>query len=277
MRNYFQNVTSVEQLTRLIKETYQDEKSAKKEIGHYISQLLSVRLESILKSSGKSISNETGELLKAWGNSIPSIKDAELPPNVGDLGDIPISGFNSGAAFIGGMTGLASLGAMAALVSTIGSNLGAYILVGHVAGWLTTLGLTSSVTTLTSFVAAIGGPITIGIGIAVAIGYAVYKWFSSWEESLAKSVAASIKKNDSWVKIENPINDFWDNTGKSVSAGLKELIRQSDQHIKDLKVDAAKEYDEKKLNVCIQFLKAIKAIKSTIASIFEEYLPKHSA
>lgn len=54
------------------------------------------------------------------------------------------------------MTGLASLGAMAVLVSTIGSNLGVYILVGHVAGWLTTLGITSSVTTLTSFVAAIG-------------------------------------------------------------------------------------------------------------------------
>jgi len=252
MRDFFKVKTSADELAQLIKETYDNKKEAQSEIGNYIGQLLTAKLESLLKTSGKTISYEVDDLLNKWQQAASFKQQLETNGDVENLGFDVFSTFNSKAAFIGGLAGLGSFGAMSLYVSTISSNLGAYILVGRVAGLLVRLGLVGEVATVTSFVAAIGGPITIGITLASAIGYVMYRLVGgSWQKSLAKKVADTIRKENVWNNVEKPIADFWDNTEKAMNAGLKELIEQTDEYLESLKKDATTEYDISQLDNCI--------------------------
>lgn len=248
MNDYFKRKTSEEHLTDIIKETYDDKKTAQEGIGNYVGQLLTVKLESILRESGKSISDEVEKLLGEWQEAVPSVQKT----SVGSIDNV--SAFDSNAAFTSGLIGLSTLGAMSLYVSSaIASNLGAYILVAHVAGWLTSLGLVGSVTTVTSFVAAIGGPITIGIGLAAAVGSLAYRLIGgSWQKRLAKQVATQIRKKNLWSQIEKTINEFWDNTEEAVSAGLSGVRVETRKHIDSLRKNASEEHEIYELNKCLE-------------------------
>lgn len=257
MRTFFQYHSSVEGLESLITDAYDDKKIAQAEIGNYFSQLITSKLESSLKSSGKVVSNEVEALLVRWQEAAPKMTKASIDCAINDL-DIDVSGFNSRAAFIGGMAGLGSLGAMALYVSTIASNLGAYILVGKAAGVLVSLGLAGSVSAVTSFVAAIGGPINIGIVIAAAIGYMVYRLMGgSWQKSLAKKVAELIRKVDVWNQINECIETFWNSTESAIQAGLDELVVQTEEYISKLKEEAATDYDIEELKRSVKALSEV--------------------
>lgn len=254
MSTYYKYNTSVEGLEDLINDTYSDKKEAQSELGNYISQLLTTKLESTLKTSGKAVSTELDSLLLRWQEAAPTISTTGVDTQISGLG-AEFSAFNSRAAFVGGLAGLGSLGAMALYVSTIASNLGAYILVGKAAGLLVSLGLVGSVTTVTSFVAAIGGPITIGIALAAAIGYIIYRLAGgSWQKSLAKKAAEAIRKESVFDDIEKAVTEYWNSTSKAIKAGLDELIIKTDEHIENLKADAKVEYDIDEVDVCVSLI-----------------------
>lgn len=254
MSNYYKYNTSVEGLEELINDTYSDKKEAQSELGNYLGQLLTTKLESTLKISGKAVSSELDSLLLRWQEAAPTISTTGVNTQISDLG-LEISAFNSRAAFVGGLAGLGSLGAMALYVSTIASNLGAYILVGKAAGVLVSLGLVGSVTTVTSFVAAIGGPITIGIALAAAIGYLIYRLVGgSWQNSLAKKASEAIRKESVLDDIEKAITQYWNNTSKAINAGLDELIIKTDEYIENLKADAKVEYDIDEVGTCVSLI-----------------------
>lgn len=261
--NYYRVQASPEGIERLIHETYADKKEAQGEVVSYLSQLFTGKLESVLKTSGRSISAEVDNLLQRWQAAAPAMTvGAASAPHDGFA--IDLSTFNSRAAFIGGMAGLGSLGAMSLYVGTIASNLGAYILVGKAAGVLASLGLVGSVTSVTSFVAAIGGPITIGIAIAAAIGYMFYRLLGgSWQKSLANKVAEALREKNLLGRLEEPVSAFWTSTERAMSAGLMELIAQTDVHIDGLKRDAAKSYDSAKIDQSIGTVNAVVAAMRT--------------
>lgn len=261
MSTYYKYNTSADGLEELINDTYSDKKDAQSELGNYISQLLTSKLESTLKASGKTVSNEIDSLLSKWQEAAPSISTINIDHSIDGLGT-DFSAFNSKAAFVGGLAGLGSLGAMALYVSTIASNLGAYLLVGKAAGVLASFGLVGSVTSVTSFVAAIGGPITIGIALAAAVGYIIYRLVGgSWQKSLAKKASEAIRKESVFDNIEKAISDFWNSTAKAIKAGLEELITQTDDYIEKLKSDAEVQYNSQELERCIVL------IQDTIATL----------
>lgn len=255
MSDYFKYNTSVDGLEEIINDTYSEKKEAQSEIGNYIGQLLTAKLESTLKTSSKAISDEIESLLARWQEAAPTISTTSIKPSLNGM-DFDVGDFNSRAAFVGGLAGLGSLGAMAFYVSTIASNLGAYILVGKAAGVLVSLGLVGSVTTVTSFVAAIGGPITIGIALAAAIGYLMFRLVGgSWQKLLAKKFAEAVKKENVFDNIKKIVNEFWESTAKAIDSGLQELIKQTDEYIKKLKSEAATEYSVSELDACMVVLK----------------------
>lgn len=74
---------------------------------------------------------------------------------------------------MGAVASLTTFGALATWASIVaaGSNLGAYLLVPTVVSFLSSIGVSVGGTAAAaSIVAVLGGPITIGIGIAVVIG-----------------------------------------------------------------------------------------------------------
>lgn len=255
--NFYRVQATPDGIETLIRETYTDKKEAQGEVVNYLSQLFTSKLESVLKTSSRSISAEVDTLLQRWQSAAPAMTVGTALASPGGLA-IDLATFNSRAAFIGGMAGLGSLGAMSLYVGTIASNLGAYILVGKAAGLLASLGLVGSVTSVTSFVAAIGGPITIGIAIAAAIGYMFYRLLGgSWQKSLANKVAEALRENNLLGRLEEPVGTFWASTEQAMRAGLKELILQTDAHIEGLKRDAATSYDAGKIDQSIGTVNAV--------------------
>lgn len=252
LKAYFDQNTSIEGLTAIIKDNYTSKKDAQQEVGDYIGQLLTAKTESVLKRNGRDISKRLDLLLEQWQDIVPGLGD-----QTAEVGNVQFNnaGFNAQAAFLGGLSGLSSFGAMAFWVSTLG-NLGGYILVGKLAGILVSLGLASSVTAVTSFVAAIGGPITLGIAIAATIGLLVYRLVgSSWEEALAKKVSNAIKKQNVWKDMKNTVDQFWDQTKIAMERGIDALIADTEDHIERLKKDAAKDFVHEDLDLCIETLR----------------------
>ncbi len=256
MRMRFDHIKSTDCLTSKIKSLYENKKDAQEDIGDYVGQWISSELQARLTESGESISSKLELLIEQWQKIVPGHDFSKQEGSSEKVGGVDVdASFNAHAAFIGGLSGLGSLGAMALYVSTISSNLGAYILVGKAAGVLTSLGITGSVTTLTSFVAAIGGPITIGLALAAGIGYIVYRLVGgSWEESLAKKVSKAIEKQDIWPEIEAVVNKYWNSTEKSMNKGFKALLKQTDEHREKMKAEARFDFDPVELSECIQAL-----------------------
>lgn len=264
MGDYIERISATTYLHKLLKENFGDKKQAEQNAGDYISQLISVELEKNLKRSGRDIGNKVDELLREWQRITPSQLSTKSTTAFGTSIDGSFEGlsdFDSRAAFIGSMAGLGSFGAMALYVSTIASNLGAYVLVGKVAGVLVSMGIVSSVTTVTSFVAAIGGPITIGIAIAAAIGLLVFRLTSgSWEEALAKKIAKSMSKSGIEAKISEVIQEFWFSTQKAISQGFDGLRAETEEHIERLIKSSKTEYDVSELESAILKLDSIKKL-----------------
>lgn len=261
--NYYNASMNAEGLASLIRSHFEDKKDASSNIGALVGQKLSSKVEQTLNTSGANFNNELDLLLERWQKAAPNMVnvgkgDAE---SVEGIGGINVSTFDAKAAFIGGLTGLGSLGAMSLYVSTtIASNLGAYILVAQVGGWLTSLGITGSVTTATSFVSAIGGPVVVGAAIAGALGYAIYRLVGrDWQTSLGKKVRDQLNKNDVESKLKSPITKYWDNTGEAVRCGINGLIKDTDSYIDKLRKEANTEYDIESLERCMSVIDRIKS------------------
>lgn len=248
---FYSSLSRAEYIEQLIEDNFEDKKEAEQGIGGVISQLLSTRLESTLKAHSSPFNAKIDQLLMSWQEIAPSISVDDADSDI-DMDGIDLSGFDARSAFVGGLAGIGSFGAMALYVSGIASNLGAYILVGKAAGVLTSLGLASSVTGVTSFVAAIGGPITIGIALAAAIGYAVYRLFGGkWQSSLAKKVETALDKKSPMNDVKSTIEKYWSSTYDATTACLVELQKQTDKHIEKLYKTAQTDFDVDALNDCI--------------------------
>ena len=106
--------------------------------------------------------------------------------------------FNAEGAFLGGLAGLLSVGALSVWAASLG-NLGAYIIVAKFVSLLSALGISISGGTATAaaFVASIGGPVTIAVGIVAITALAGWRLFGdSWEERLATKLVNAIGKKD---------------------------------------------------------------------------------
>ena len=260
MKAYYDSKSSPSGLEALIRENYSSKKDAQNGLGNYFGQIVSAKLESTLKRSGGQIAERVDIILERWQRALPNLGPISSQGHTPGVDGFDVSGFNSKVAFISGLAGLGSLGAMALYVSTIASNLGAYILVAKFAGLLVSLGLVGSVATVTSFVAAIGGPITIGIAIASAIALAIFSMFSGpWQETLAKKASKAIQKKGIWFEMEKNIETFWDSTKIAITKGLESLQAQTEEHIEQMKADAKVEYDVDALGKCIVVVETAKA------------------
>ncbi|UIJ38696.1 dynamin family protein [Desulfobaculum bizertense] len=254
---FYSELSDFNYIKNIIEEHYDNKKDAQNQIGDLIGQILTVEIEKTLKKSGESISERVKDLLSKWNNIAPAVVEENTTGEF-HCGISSCSTFDARAAFLGGLAGLGSLGAMTFFASSIiTSNLGAYILVGQFAGILTSLGLVGSVTSVTSFVSAIGGPITIGIFLAALIGLSIFGISSSWQTSLAKKVAKELNKGKPKPKILNYIEKFWDNTHKAISMGLNNLQHETERHIKTMNQDIKSEYTPDELNKAISDMNQI--------------------
>ena len=260
MSSVFDKLEDYDFLFDFIDVRFENKDDAKKGISKAIGQYIETKTKKVFMSKSKKFADELDLLLMEYAEivpgHIPMMSSSNLPQN--EKMNFDISAFDTRSAFIGGLSGLTAFGAMGFYVSTIASNLGAYILIGQASGVLATLGITSSASTLPWLVGATGGPVVWGVAIAAAIAYLVFRIFSDWRKSLAKSVAKAISTGGIYNKIEAEVTKYWDVTDSAFNVALNTLIDKTDEHIESLYVDANKSYNDQELNSTIDNLSTIK-------------------
>ena len=225
--SYIEKRLAVDALTEEIKTRYKSKKEAMESAGNYLVDTVQTTLEKMCHEYGGFISNdlerELGEVLPAsFGTS----------EKLGAVGSFDVKG-----TFIGALAGLGTLGALSIWASTCGP-LGGYILVAQAVGVLSSLGIpmgAGGAATIISFVATIGGPIVLGLGLAVIAGLACWKLFGdSWQKSMAKKLAKVLeerKAKQTWLKI---VDDFWTQTQHGIEHGYETLNKRWQTKLEEL-------------------------------------------
>ena len=216
----------------------------------YVSGLLQDRTNDILKKKSNKLVKDIDDFLDAFEvNSAISV----------DSVNFKVSPFSKEQAFAAGLTGVATYGALAIWAASCG-NLGGYILVAKGVSLLSALGISVGGTAAaTSAVASIGGPVVLGIALALIAAISVFAILSGgWRKTVAKRFVESYRDERVLDKLQNNINTYWSDTQTAFNASADNLNAEWKKHIEELReklqsydVDAilsAKEEAEKMRN-----------------------------
>jgi hypothetical protein len=196
-------------IQRVIASRFTDPTTAKREaqseLPTYLIGLLEAELISMAREPTELLKKRIEVLLNGLETRL------KLPSHLGAEILVP---FDAKAAFLGGAVSVSAMGALALWASA--SNLGGYAVAAQVLGWV---GLGGSA--WMGAISAIGGPITLAIGIAAAIFFGIMALFrESWQVLLSRKVIEEFKKRDLHNKLLDSINAYWANTEDSFRAGI---------------------------------------------------------
>lgn len=225
-KEYSDQLLTVDSIEAIIRSKYEDKKEAKDGISGYLIEKLQYELQGKVKLN-------SDKLIPAIEDFLGSYQEALLKvPNFDMSMEIP---FDAKGSFLGGLAGLSSIGALSAWAATLG-NLGGYILVAQLVSLLSALGISLGGTAaVISFIAAIGGPIVLGIGIAAAIAFAVWSLFGeSWQIRLAKETVKYFQEQSVIDKFTDGISEFWQDTTKSFEQGADAVEADWNSNIEHL-------------------------------------------
>lgn len=209
-QEYFNKTLSTDSVEAIIRTHYDSEKEAKEYLPGYLIEKLQNNLEDIIKSNSEDFKAEIDTFLAGYQNYNNWNFDFD----------------SYGAFFAGAFAGLGSFGALAFWAAALG-NLGGYILVAKFVSFLSALGIgfgfSGGTAGIIAFVAAIGGPVVLGIGLAVGIGIAVANLWSflaeSWQKRLAKQIVKLFNEQKVCEKFIEGIDQFWQDTATSFEKG----------------------------------------------------------
>lgn len=224
----YKEIVNSDYVEKLIESKYG---KRKKEAQEYITQNVLAQLQTSIGRKTKEASEELSSKIEKYLSSFDFLSEDESLGS--QTAEIP---FNARGALLGGMAGMAGVGALALWASTLG-NLGAYIIAAKGASVLAALGigLSGGSAAVTTALAAIGGPVTIGIGLivgAVLLGWALFG--DSWQRRLAKNVVKQFEKEGVVGSLKDGSNKFWEQTKEAFEKGAAAVRAGYDQNIADL-------------------------------------------
>ncbi|WP_445241534.1 hypothetical protein [Microcoleus vaginatus] len=185
-QTYAEKQIDVDSIEQMIRQRYDKQKEAQEYARGYLLDLLQSHVENRISVNSEKLKAEIDAFLEKY--PVP-----KLPNKDGTVVSIP---FDTKGAFLGGIAGLGAYGALAAWAAGLG-NLGSYILVAKLVSLLSALGISigGGTAAVISFVAAIGGPIVLGIGLAAGTGFfCVESFWGSLAEAVSKRNSPTIQK-----------------------------------------------------------------------------------
>lgn len=241
MANFFKSTTSSENIELLLNK-YDDLKASQLEIGSHIGQLITMKLETLLKNSGISLSNDVTNLLNKWDEMMTFSHHAYIYTK-------------AEFSFFIGLKNVSNMGAFAISSSDVIKNHPFY----------TNCGKNRVQQDVTDFsvIAESIMPI-VGIFVATAIENTVFRATNdSWKKTVSKKISKLLHDAEIWQQIEYAIIDFWDNTEKALGKGLEALNGMTKYDIKESRNEIEEHYDDDKTNQRIILLteQAIELIK----------------
>ncbi len=192
--------------------TKNDKEDAKKDAVAKLLEDVQFRLGGFLEKESEKLKPFVEKYLNEYDVSLGSLKSAEF----GGFEAIP---FDAQGAFAGGLAAAGTLGALVLWASAMG-NLGGYILVAKLASVLSIAGLGVGSTGLVTLVAAIGGPVTLAVGIATVLTMGIWSLFGeAWESRLAKKISKTLQEKGLLEKIQEKSDAFWDTSWTAFEHG----------------------------------------------------------
>ena len=197
---------------------------------------LSAKLSNLLNDSYSSTLRKYSEELKNSINSyIENFEDSANSSSITDGVKIT-STFNFKAAFMGGFTGLTTLGALSTWAASLG-NLGAYILVAKGVSVLAAMGISVGGTAAaTAAIGAIGGPIVLFISFASLIASFVFSLFSGgWKKRTAKKIVKKYDELHVLQDFESNNKNYWSDTKIAFIKASNNMEKDFENYINSLK------------------------------------------
>jgi transcriptional regulator with XRE-family HTH domain len=252
VRDQIAPTVSAESVEAFIRKDFSDKNDAKKGA---LTKLLAdsqSKLEDFLRAQSQELNSVIEDFLKEYNDSVWYFESAEL-------GNFSIP-FDTVEAFLSGLAGLGTLGALGFWASTVG-NLGGYILVAKLASVLSAVGLGVSSVGFVSFVAATGGPVAWGIGLAILTAWGVWSLLGAfWQRGLAKKMAKTLEETQFLRKCEESVNTFWEQTWKAFEAGADAIDKKFYQYLlaNEQLLDDAKGGSRERIEATIRSLEGLR-------------------
>lgn len=213
----FSDMSSVEAINSMIQHRYgKDKKEAKELAPSFLLESIQKRINDAARDKAKKLSVEVDDFLEDYLSASVE-KDLTLNNSWN---------FNAKGVFMGSLAGLGTFGALAgwASIAAAGSNLGAYLLIPTVVSALSSIGIgVGGTSAAISAVAAIGGPITIGLGLAFIAFMVGWNYLGdNWRTGLAKKINKHIIEQGTEKLILDSNNKHWDDTKLSFTRAVAE-------------------------------------------------------
>jgi transcriptional regulator with XRE-family HTH domain len=228
--DFYGKTVTVDEIVKIIKDKgFKKKKEDIQLLVSYINSKLQSEMQDVLKGESEKLKDKIDKYVVDFEGSVKTDRFSS------DFPDIKFS-FDATRAFASGLAGLATFGALALWVSTLG-NLGAYILVAQGVSFLSALGISVGGTAAAaSTVAAFGGPVVLGIAIAIIAAITVFAILSGgWEKSLSKKIVKEYDSNNSLMKFKDSIEQFWKETEIAFNAAADSLEKEWKQYVNNLK------------------------------------------
>jgi hypothetical protein len=227
-----------ESLTDLIKARYpSDDNEMKRDAQQNIGSHIVDQLNDVITRACAERMEKLGPVLEEHINFYEKLGDVDK-----GLIEIP---FDAKGAFAGGIASIGTVSALG-LAAAVAGNLGGYILIAHGVGILSSLGLGMSASGVMAAVSAIGGPVTLAIGIAAAAAFFGKKIFGEdWQMRLAKQAIKQLSDQGMQTRLRNNINAIWDDVLAGYQNAAENMHRQYVANLQDMSKQLAKGPEKK--------------------------------
>lgn len=193
----------------------------------YLSSEINDRLKANLKNGSERFVSELN-------SNIDSYKEVWTTAFNEHKINIDMSIFDFTKAFASGLSGVAVYGALALWATIVagGSNLGAYILIAKIVSALSAIGISLGGTaTVTAFVASIGGPVVLGLAIALIAAVSVFGILTgNWRNRLAKKLMKAYEEKGFKKQCVDSIEKYWGDTTLALEACLESLNTETTEY-----------------------------------------------
>lgn len=236
---------SEEALVELMKQRdVSNKKASKEEFLAYVSSQLDEYLKNAIKTESEIFCkkvNEYTEDCQQLFDRINVLSNSEYKNACIDM-------YSAKRTFIAGASGVATFGALALWASTLG-NLGGYIIVSKAVSLLASLGIhIGGAAVGTSTVAALGGPVVWGIGLAAILGFTIFALLGGgWKKQFAKAICNEMNKQNALSDFKKANETHWNDTIKAFNAGADEIEKSWNEQLENLRRNI-ENYDSVEIN-----------------------------
>lgn len=194
----------------------ENKKTDKEKFIMFVNNNLQQIFKDVIDESNRKVLSLTEEYFNALNLRIKTVKTSvEMETQQQD---------NLKNLFFSGLAGAATYGGLTFYMSTLG-NLGGYILVAKAVGVLSAMGIgVGGGAAAVTAVSAIGGPVTLVIGLAITGAIITYSISGvGWKKSLAKATNKQFEKAKAVSKYEELLNEYWKETILGFKVGSRTL------------------------------------------------------